>query len=458
MVTLTVDAAIEKLGFGKCQKLYIASSAMIFFIELMSLVTDGILLPTIKCEFDLEQRGASIYLLLSRITFFMGGILGGRLGDRIGRRKSIMLGLMFQVIVINITVQMYSAVLYTIFHSFTKIAFGIVMPSAYSLTIELCPAAKRHFVKICFGLAGTTGGFTGAYIGRFYTVYSWRIILGFVSWLCLLPMISTYLLYESPRFYAVHDKVDQARLILSKVLIWNDIKMPSIWNLRKDSIIEDCGSYRDLFRHGLSRISMKLIYVMMIKGIFITTLYMSLQYIFGKKDANASQSCQHSLSRNFAEIALAFIPDFVIMPSALHFAQTKGRRISISTCFLTSSFFLFLSSFIPASPMFSIIFGVGVSATAAARSVLVLYTSELYPTTLRSVANGLIWSSDTLGSILAPFLTEYIVVSHARPFMAVAACFVFTCVFVVRSIRRETLNQPLSASVQDLIKNSGESV
>ena len=57
----SVDSAVEAAGFGPAQFLYIAASSTVFYLELLCLVSDGILLPLIKCDFRCVYDSVQIY-------------------------------------------------------------------------------------------------------------------------------------------------------------------------------------------------------------------------------------------------------------------------------------------------------------------------------------------------------------------------------------------------------------
>ena len=143
MTTLSVDQAIERSGCGISQYTYVSASSGIFFLELLSLVSDGILLPIIKCEWNLTSVQASGYLLSTRVAFCLGGAVGGLVGDKIGRRKSIITGLIFQILMTTIALNCYTVFWYAFFHALNKIAFGVIMQSAQALALESRTAAKR---------------------------------------------------------------------------------------------------------------------------------------------------------------------------------------------------------------------------------------------------------------------------------------------------------------------------
>merc|ERR1712003_358811 len=108
-----------------------------------------------------------------------------------------------------------------------------------------------------------------------------------------------------------------------------------------------------------------------------------------------------------------------------------------SLSFFVSVLFTFGSS------AFSFAIGTAMACIAAGRGVIMLYTSELYPTTLRGVATGMIWVTDNIGSFTSPFLAEYFILAAPRLFICLAATGMGVSAIIARALDTETLNKPL---------------
>ena len=458
MGVLTVDEAIEKSGCGLSQVIYVGASSGIFFLELLSLVSDGIILPIIKCEWNLTGWQASGYLLSTRMAFCVGGAVGGLFGDRIGRRRSILMGLLFQIIMTTIALNCYSVLWYVFFHALKNVAFGIIMPSAGALALESCPAAKRFLVKVVFGYSGCAGAVFGAFIGRYYESYGWRNIQLLVTFPCYLAFFAFLFLDSSPRHLLVKGKQKEAEEIVKKFLRRNGKLVENQFFLVKEGDIkETCGSYRDLFRHGLARHSYKLMFMIFMKGVFASTFYITMPYLLGTKTKdegetlNHPENCYSVNSRAQSKLVTAFLPDLLINPGLLLVAQCYGRRKAISMAFFLASVSLFTSSFVSFGlSAFSLAIGTALATIAAGRGVIMLYTSELYPTTLRGVATGMIWVTDNIGSFTSPFLAEFVILSAPRLFICLAAVGMGAAALIARTLDTETLNRPLAASIADM--------
>ena len=458
---MTVDSAIEKAGFGLSQVINIGASSFIFFLELLSLVSDGILLPIIKCQWKLTSLQSTGYLLSTRIAFCLGGLVGGKFGDKIGRRLSIMIGIVFQITTVTIALNTYSMGWYIFFHALNKISFGIVMPSAHSFAVETCPANKRYLVKVVFGYAGSLGTFFGAYIGQFYEVYSWRYVQLLLTFPCYIVFIAFYSLDSSPRFLMVQGKKWQAEASIRNIFRRNGVRIDDNFSLiNKTEVVETPGTYMDLLKPNLAPYSYKLMFIVLMKGIFVTTVHISMPYIIGAKEESLlgyQKDCYSMFPKFYSKLMLIILPDLFIHPIVLMYAQQHGRCNAIYKTFFVSSAAFIISFIITnSSSLFSIAIGTSLSTVAAARAVVVLYTIELYPTTMRGVASGMIWITDSIGSFAAPFLVEYFVIDNPMTFLFMAGVAMAASAIVSLELDCETLNKPLPESLTDLNKNQLE--
>ena len=455
-VALPIDGAIEKLGFGLTQLIYISAASGIFFVELLSLVSDGILLPVIKCEWQLTSAQATGYLLSTKLAYGIGGFLGGKLGDKLGRRISILYGLAFQITTTTIALNCYSIPLYTLFHALNKVSFGVVMPCTQTIAMETCPGNKRFLIKVSFGLAASLGATCGAFLGAYNAVYGWRTVQLFVTLPCYLVFCVFYFLSPSPRFLLVKGRQSEAERVVEQFSRWNSKPISQVALKKESQIMETPGSYKDMFGPTVARQTYKVMYMLVIKGMFESSIHMAMPYLVGNASGVEAQdtdssSCYTVSNRSYSKMMAAFIPCFFLHPSFMVTAQTMGRRFAISSAWFTSSFFFFVSLITPpASFPFSLTLGAALATTAAARGLIILYVAELYPTTLRGVSSGLIWATDCAGSLLSPFFVEYFIVLHPRVFIFVTAVMVGSCFVVSRTFRAETLNKPMVQSLADL--------
>ena len=371
------------------------------------------------------------------------------------------------------TLNLTSFIPYTICHGITKMAFGLVMPSAHSFALEVTPTHRRFLVKVFFGLAGCLGASTGAFIGQFYEDHGWRTVQMFVVVPILAEFVLFYNLGNSPRFLCVKGRLEEAEGVLRRLFQLNSKEIPTDFSLRQERKVEETpGTYGDLFRPHLRSVTLRLMFILAMKGLFVGAVHCSIPYLMGDKhhhhhghhgnhgghhgNQGDGDDCVLMSKSSYRRMVFTFLPDLIIHPAILCLSQSRGRIYSLSSGLFVSSLFMLISSQVPGgSALFSFTIGVALNTIAASRSVLVLYTSEFYPTTLRGVSIGILWTADSTGGFISAFLVEYLVRHAPSLFIFAAGCATAVSCLVARSLTHETLNKPLVESL-GLIKRKSE--
>eukprot|EP00116_Pleurobrachia_bachei_P008039 sb/3468301/ len=163
-------------------------------------------------------------------------------------------------------------------------AFGLVMPSAHSFALEVTPTNRRFLVKVFFGLAGCLGASTGAFIGQFYEDHGWRTVQMFV----VVPILAEFLLFynlgNSPRFLCVKGRLEEAEVVLRRLFQLNSKDIPTDFSLRQERKVEETpGTYGDLFRPHLRSVTLRLMFILAMKGLFVGAVHCSIPYLMGDK-------------------------------------------------------------------------------------------------------------------------------------------------------------------------------
>ena len=192
-------------------------------IDIMKPTTLAFVVPGMTVEYGLKSplnpTGTlpAAWLALSGITgTVLGSLIWGWLGDRIGRRASILLaGIVF--VATSICGAMPSYYWNLVMCFLMGIGVGGMLPIAYALLAETVPARHRGWLMVLIG-----ADIAGAYIltswmaAELMPVYSWRIM-----WLIGLPTGVLFILLnrwipESPRFLLANGREAEARAVMAR--------------------------------------------------------------------------------------------------------------------------------------------------------------------------------------------------------------------------------------------------
>jgi AAHS family 4-hydroxybenzoate transporter-like MFS transporter len=160
-------------------------------------------------------------LVSSGLVGFLFGAMGhGMVADRFGRRSTLLAGLW----IVNV-LTLLTALLATDFLSFCALRFltglglGVLLPLGTTYINELAPQRlSNRFSLWGVTLGWSLGGVAAGLVGVFLTPqYGWQILY-FVGTLSIpLTLVVHAVLPESPKFLAVHGRIDELRALLSRL-------------------------------------------------------------------------------------------------------------------------------------------------------------------------------------------------------------------------------------------------
>ncbi|HVE46547.1 MAG TPA: MFS transporter [Acidimicrobiales bacterium] len=192
-------------------------------IDVMKPTTLGFVLPGMTKEYGLKSAlnpagspPAALLPLLGITGTVIGSFVWGWLGDRIGRRASILLaGVLFVATAVCGSMPSFNLNLFMCF--VMGLGVGGMLPITFALMAETVPARHRGWVMVLIG-----GDVAGAYILTSWLStalvpdYGWRIL-----WLLGLPTGLALLLLnrwipESPRFLLARGREHEARAVMER--------------------------------------------------------------------------------------------------------------------------------------------------------------------------------------------------------------------------------------------------
>lgn len=216
-------AALDDAPLSLTHVTLLLAMALAVIIDIMKPTALAFVMPGMTAEYGLKSPlnpGGSIpvaYVALSGIVgTVVGSFLWGWLGDRIGRRASILYaGIGFIATSICGAMPDFSWNLVMCF--MMGIAVGGMLPICYALLAEAIPARHRGWLMILIG-ADVAGGYilTSWLAVELVPTYSWRIL-----WLIGLPTGVIFILLnrwipESPRFLLAIGHEDEARSVMAR--------------------------------------------------------------------------------------------------------------------------------------------------------------------------------------------------------------------------------------------------
>lgn len=334
---------------------------------------------------------------LSESIFFggvlAGAIVNGQLGDYIGRKKVFLLTLLQTLGFGLVSVFSPSFTFYVVMQFFTAMGQVGVFQCAYVLGIELVGRRKRVFCAIiiqCFFVLGEIALAFFAWGLRNWVKLTIAYLLPcavFLSYYFILPC--------SIRWCIANRKFGQAELELNKVAKWNgfppltdeDFKQYS-----KSGQQEERESFLALVRRP--RMLGRLL-VIFFSWAVTTMVYYGLSM-------NAA-SLAGNVFINFLLLALFEFPGNLLSYIGM---QYYGRKTTLIASSMVSGCACLIYEVLPSTSVSAqtIFFLIGKFGVSSAFTTVYLYTSELFPTSVRNLCLGLSSMVGRIGAILSPYI------------------------------------------------------
>ncbi len=276
--------------------------------------------------------------------------------------------------------------------------------TAFTLWQEFVPFENRGTMLLLNQLFWTLGALleavlAWAIIPAYDHSYSWRILMVVSAILPLLTATFYIVLPESPRYLLVTGKREEAAQILRDVARANGHEYPE----ELDLVVRDDGGNRHQgeLKMLLHPAILGTTFLLLIIWCTDTFVYYGSAFITPKVFENTSLYTA-AIITTCAEIPGVFLPMATM--------DTLGRKITLMLLFLTSSLFMWLIAYVNDKTTILVCLCIGRMCMSSAFTVTFIYTSEIYPTAVRSTGLGF----NSAMSRLAGFVTTYVATETAR--------------------------------------------
>eukprot|EP00095_Tigriopus_kingsejongensis_P008809 maker-scaffold646_size120253-snap-gene-0.17 protein:Tk08809 transcript:maker-scaffold646_size120253-snap-gene-0.17-mRNA-1 annotation:"predicted protein" len=333
---------------------------------------------------------------------------------------------------------------------------GHILP-LFVLLNELIGSSKRGLAAIYMASTWSLGlVILSALASR---IQHWRELVTTTTLLGFPIAISAIFLVESPRWYLTKDKLTEANRVLKKIATGNgslykpEHKLRVLPNEAKQVRQGDLASpalraiplnpVGSLFRGTLLPLTLILLYAWFVNS----SSYYGLTLAASQADSGYDIYWATAISAA-VEIPACFVAAFLI--------DTYGRRSSLSNLMITAAIGLIGIFFV--STHETLVFGLATLAKlciSASFTVLYIHSSEIFPTSFRNTAMGVMAISSRIGGIMSPYLAQIGSVMPNLHFL-VFGLLALTSGYLNRTLP-ETCGAQLPESLDDLLQLVQES-
>ena len=389
--------ALEDAPVNRRYLILMASVMIGAVLDLFDFFLIAFVVPILNDEWDLTFGQAAVMLLSAGFGAIAGSILWGRFGDRYGRRRPLIAGLTLFSLGTGVMALAPDGGWWfiAIFRFLVGAGVAGVAVVAVPMVLEFTPTRLRTKVTGFVTTAMVPIGVLAAAVSAAALDPHWRPLFA----LGLLPLVSVAftLLYapESPRWLLDQGRADEARRVIAWLL-----ERP-VEEIPPGGLVErpDPGSgFGGLFKYRSSVIVTVLAWLgasAAVSGMFLWGPTFLEQVLEIGSDEAAALFVVVILGSFAGRLFFSFFP------------QRSGRR----TCGLLMGFgappLLALTAFsgqseVAGASLFVIALAFAAFFVDGGFANLAPYTSEVYPTSMRTQGMGLAWTASGIGRILGP--------------------------------------------------------
>ena len=368
-------------------------------IDVMKPTTLGFVLPGMTTEYGLKSAlnpGGSTPVALLPLFGITGTVIGsftwGWLGDRIGRRASILLAAVL-FIATAVCGSMPSFSLNLLMCFVMGLGAGGMLPITFALMAETVPARHRGWVMVLIG-----GDVAGAYIltswlsATLVPDYSWRIL-----WLIGLPtglllLVLNRWIPESPRFLLAQGRDVEAREVMERfgaVVVRDEQAQPAV-----DAAVDS--RFTQLFRQPFAGLSA--VVVLLGLGVGLVTFGFQLWMPSNLQRLGYTEVTASNILRDSALIG--FPLNFAV---AWLYGVWSSKKTIIGLGALTAvalTGFAVVGDGVADNPgLLRALLVVPIWGISSIVAVLFAYSSEVFPTRIRSRGTGLAAGASKVGGV-----------------------------------------------------------
>src|ERR671915_2397404 len=216
--SLTVQEAIDRIGFGKFQRRLLAVCGVTWVADSAEVLLLGFALPAIIAEFAISPAQAGLIASATFAGMLVGAWFWGTISDYIGRRIGFQVTVMIFALFGLLSAFAPSWEWLAILRFLTGFGLGGALPLDFSLYAEFLPRTNRGRNLVLLESFWAVGTITAAALAWLLVpTFGWRPLLASSAVAGLLVLWVRRSIPESPRYLAISGKNEEAREILAGI-------------------------------------------------------------------------------------------------------------------------------------------------------------------------------------------------------------------------------------------------
>lgn len=443
-IRYSAAARLERIPISSFHRQIMWILGFVFFFELGDLNTFAYAAPAILKQWHLSISEISVIISATFFGMFVGATTGGWLSDRIGRKRALIYTTLWYsgFSLLNA----FAWELRGLFAARLLTGMGLSAMAVIGTTYisEMFPATKRGTYQGLIMMTGLLGIPVTAYVARFLiplAPWTWRLVFVWGSLGALFALFASHL-EESPRWFEKRGRMAEGEKVLARIEELVRAEMGELPHAHELIVPETAThTFRDLFSGAYLRQTIVLIVAWICQTLgfygfmaWVPTLLVAHGF-----------SLVNSLAWSSA-ISIGAVPGALIAALVSDCWERKWL-ITVVALIVAACGLPYGMSF---KNTWIIIFGFLVAMFLQTFApLLYAYTSEGYPTEIRSSGMGLVYGLGRLANTVGPLLVAFFYnhYGYTSVFLYIAMCWVLVAFtiggFGIRTRGRllEQLNQ-----------------
>eukprot|EP00118_Oscarella_pearsei_P020607 m.224660 g.224660 ORF g.224660 m.224660 type:complete len:523 (+) comp39999_c0_seq2:141-1709(+) len=456
--TFTVEDALNSCGFGWFHIKVTLFAGLVWSVNGALITQLVIMSPEARCEFHLSNLEGCFISTVAFAGMLVGAIVWGSLSDKYGRKRALFIDAVCLFISSLIGCFAFD-------YAFLLVSWALI---GFSMSGQFqIMTFYSEFLSTKFRPAGVILIHIFFMIGSFFEIglallvykyfhLNWHWLNGITTGCVGIHLLFYAFATESPRYYVSSGQTSKAKAILEKIAKDNKQSLPpgilasDICNLEDDSeaLIDKIprigkkhrGRLKDVFGSMQRLATTGLLCVIWFCTAFsyfgivlLTTEMLDLLEILrsenrtdgtywpcgvGSMDFYNSTSrdqCDTLSTDDYLQLLWTSASEVPGLLLTTFLAGKMGRKPLMALEFLLGGLPFFLMYICPISKyvLMLIVFAIRSLMTGLAQ-IVYMYTSEVYPTTIRAVGVGFCNSFSRVGAVSSPFLAQVLVIASVR--------------------------------------------
>jgi MFS transporter, putative metabolite:H+ symporter len=361
----------------------------------MEILLVGFTVPLFTALWDLSGKTAGWIAASALAGSLVGSLVFGRLADRVGRRRIFQSAILWYAVFTALTALAWGPASVSAFRFLAGIGLGALLVVDPSMLAEYLPPQRRGRFLVVLDLFWPVGlllatGLSWLFLEQVGGEWSWRYLFLAAAFPAFLAFVVRLALPESPYFLTRRGRKKEAAEVLT------GITGREVEPARLAAAPEERSSLRELIEDRLRGTALKIAIVWIALNISYYGLFLWLPFVLQGEE-------QFTLDV-YLLLTLSALSQFPGYAAAIWLVERIGRKPTLAAFLLLGGVSAFAFAIADSTPMYvAALFFVGFFNLGAWGAVYP-YTSELFPTRLRSSAFGLVEGVGKGAAIAGPYI------------------------------------------------------